>query len=298
VSPGRDARRADDHGAFDELAVGWALHSLEPEDEAVFVRHLPDCARCAHTVAETAEVMGAMAADLPPVEPPAPLRDRLRAAVERTERTPSSSGSPGGGSDLDDLDELFAPPGPVPPRRTPGFPLHEPGGAVGVAGERPTWRRVLPSAFVAATVAAILGLSTWSVFLGDARDRAQATVAEQSAIMDALLRPGEATIAPVAGQDGRTVATIVARHGQVQVVTTGLTVNDATKSVYVLWGMRNATPVALGTFDVVQPRMDLRTVGSDQTGLDGYPAYAISIEPGRQAPGTPSAVVANGQVTS
>ena len=26
--------RQDDHEAFDELAVGWALHALEPEDEA------------------------------------------------------------------------------------------------------------------------------------------------------------------------------------------------------------------------------------------------------------------------
>jgi hypothetical protein len=56
--------------------------------------------------------------------------------------------------------------------------------------------------------------------------------------------------------------------------------------------------VPLGTFDVVQPHTDLRTVGSEQAGLDDYNAYAISLEPGRQAPATPSDVVANGQVTS
>jgi hypothetical protein len=44
--------------------------------------------------------------------------------------------------------------------------------------------------------------------------------------------------------------------------------------------------------------MDLRTVGSDQTGLDDYSAYAISIEPGRQAPSLPTEVVASGEVTS
>ena len=29
--------RHDDHEAWDELAVGWALHALEPEDEALFI---------------------------------------------------------------------------------------------------------------------------------------------------------------------------------------------------------------------------------------------------------------------
>jgi hypothetical protein len=58
------------------------------------------------------------------------------------------------------------------------------------------------------------------------------------------------------------------------------------------------SPVALGTFDVVSPGLDLRTVGSTETGLDEFATYAISKEPGRQAPATPSAIVANGQVTS
>ena len=89
--------RAGDHEGFDELAVGWALHALEPEDETLFARHLPDCARCARTVAETEEVMAALATDLPPAEPSEQLRSRLRAAVERTEqvhRPPSPAALP------------------------------------------------------------------------------------------------------------------------------------------------------------------------------------------------------------
>ena len=62
--------------------------------------------------------------------------------------------------------------------------------------------------------------------------------------------------------------------------------------------MQNGTPVALGTFDVVSPDMDLRTVGSDRTGLDGYSAYGISLERGRAAPPLPSRIVATGQVSS
>jgi hypothetical protein len=70
-----------DHQRYDELAVGWALHALEPADEAEFARHLPGCARCAEIVAETTEVMGALATDLPPVAPSEGLRERLRAAL-------------------------------------------------------------------------------------------------------------------------------------------------------------------------------------------------------------------------
>ena len=44
--------------------------------------------------------------------------------------------------------------------------------------------------------------------------------------------------------------------------------------------------------------MDLRGVGSDRTGLDGYQAYGISLENGRKAPLAPSRIVALGQVSS
>ena len=67
-----------EHEAFDELAVGWALHALEPEDEDAFAGHLAGCARCTRTVAETHEVMAAMATDLPVAEPSVDLRARLR----------------------------------------------------------------------------------------------------------------------------------------------------------------------------------------------------------------------------
>ncbi|OMQ14108.1 hypothetical protein A7K94_0219005 [Modestobacter sp. VKM Ac-2676] len=62
--------------------------------------------------------------------------------------------------------------------------------------------------------------------------------------------------------------------------------------------MADGSPVAIGEFDVVSPQMELRTVGSAATGLDEYGTYAISLEPGRQAPSEPTEIVANGQVTS
>jgi len=269
---GRDRRDAE-HRTWDELAVGWALHALEPEDETEFGLHLAGCDRCRTTVADTTEVMGAMASDLPEAEPSEELRERLRAAVAATEQVhrpaPASTGRPA----------VIAVPTPI-----------------GVPTRRTGWRRA-PQLLVAAGVAAVLGLGAWTVALTQDRDAAQATAASQASMMSSLLAPGELTVARME-HDGATVATVVARDGQAQVLTDGMATNDTTESTYVLWGVTSGQPVALGTFDVVSDATDLRTVGSDATGLDDYSAYAISLEPGRQAPTEPTDVVANGQVTS
>ncbi|TFV90263.1 anti-sigma factor [Blastococcus sp. CT_GayMR20] len=275
----------DDHAGFDELAVGWALHALEPEDEDAFAVHLPGCARCAETVAVAAEVMAAMAADLPAAEPSAQVRDRLRSAVAETEQVrrpavpaPAPAAATATGGEV-----------PVEPSVT---------SPVGSPADPATWRRLLPGALVAAAFAAIVALGLWSVFLNAERDEAVAAAAAQAEIVDALLEPGRAAVAPVADDDGRTVATVIAREDRMQVVADGLTTNDTADSVYVVWGMRDGVPDPIGTFDVVDDRLDLRTVGSDRTGLDDYSEYRISIEPGRAAPSVPTEVVAAGEVAS
>jgi hypothetical protein len=291
--PGRDP---EEHRGWDELAVGWALHALEPEDETVFVEHLAGCVRCAQTVADTAEVMGAMAGDLPHGEPSDGLRERLRAAVEETEQIPQTEQPPR-------RSEPAGSTAPPVPQRQPAAVGSAYGNLraplpVRAVDPRPAWRRVLPTALVAAAVAAVLSLGAWNVAVTGDRDAARATAAEQSEMLDALLRPGRAAVAPVT-QGDETVATVVAREDQVQVVADGLAVNDDNAQTYVVWGMpEGGAPTPLGTFDVVTPQMDLRTVGSSETGLDGYPRYAISLEPGREAPSFPTDIIGQGEVTS
>ncbi|MCW2617393.1 MAG: uncharacterized protein JWR28_542 [Modestobacter sp.] len=285
--------RDDEHRSWDELAVGWALHALEPEDETRFTDHLAGCARCAQTVGETTEVMAAMAGDLPQAEPSEALRERLRAAVEETQQLPSAPRR---------IEQPAVPPA-AQSEAAPLFRGSEFGNVraplpVPAVDRRPAWRRVLPTALVAAAVAAVLSLGAWNVAVTSDRDAAQATAAEQARMLDGLLAPGRATIAPVAAQDGQVVATVVARPDRVQVVATDLPVNDNHDETYVVWGMADGLPKALGTFDVVTAQTDMRTVGSSATGMDGYAAYAISLEPGRQAPSYPTDIVATGQVTS
>jgi Anti-sigma-K factor rskA len=258
-----------DHQQYDELAVGWALHALEPADETEFARHLPGCARCAEIVAETTEVMGAMAADLPQAEPSEALGARLREAVAATEQVHL----------------------PAPPREAVAPP------AVPAAVPAPRRARALPLALAAAAVAAVLGLGIWNIGLRSEQAELSSTVAEQQDVVDALLSPDRVELDPL-GADGRPVATVVPRDGDIEVVTHGLSVNDATSTTYVVWGVGDDGAKPLGTFDVERSQTELRTVGSGLTGLDDYPQYAISLEPGREAPSDPTEVVATGQVTS
>lgn len=264
---------SEEHRVFDELAVGWALHALEPEDEAVFAQHLPGCGRCAQTVADTSEVMATMAADLPQVEPSPGLRDRLRAAVAETQQIAP--------------DDVV--PEPARPAAT-GFPGYRP---VEPPVERPRRRSPL-LVLAAAAVAAIVGLGVWNVFLADARSDLEATLAQQERIVDALLTPGETTVAALSADDGRAVATVVARSDRVDVISYGLAVNDRENQTYVLWGIDGSGPTAIDTFDVERSQMTLQTVGSGSTGLDGFPSYGISLEPGREAPPEPTDIVAMG----
>jgi anti-sigma-K factor RskA len=282
MNPDRgDAPAADDHQAFDELAVGWALHALEPEDDAAFAAHLPGCARCADTVADTRAAMAVMAAELPAAEPSEELRHRLRAAVEATDQAPLPTADGGR---------------PTPAPRAGGH-VQTPTARPRVPVARSGRARIVSRALAAAALAAIVGVGVWNVGLASERRHLESTLAQQSAVMDALVDPDRATLAPLGG-DGQPVATVVPGEGEIEVVTHGLAVNDAAHTIYVVWGLHGDVPVPLGTFDVKGPQMTLQTVGSASTGAEQYDQYAVSLEPGRKAPSAPTDVVATGQVTS
>ncbi|OLT21576.1 hypothetical protein BJF78_08140 [Pseudonocardia sp. CNS-139] len=85
----------------------------------------------------------------------------------------------------------------------------------------------------------------------------------------------------LAGPAGRTV------------LTHGLDPNDAAATVYVMWGLGAGAPQPLGVFDVTAPGPSVHEMpGGDQP----FTAYAVSLEPGRSMPASPTDVVASGPV--
>lgn len=110
-----------------------------------------------------------------------------------------------------------------------------------------------------------------------------------------MAAPGatHAFLAPTQGEPA--VAAVVATTtGEQIVVPVALPANPG-DHVYVLWGLPGeGTPTPLGTFDVGEDATGVQSVGSSPDGT-GFAQFAISIEPGRAAPASPSDVVASGR---
>jgi anti-sigma-K factor RskA len=101
------------HSEYEELAAGYVLGSLEPDDEHVFQQHLGGCAICEANVRELEAVVGELAYAVPPVDPPdtlwAGIRREIRPeAARRGARPAVAPGTRAGGRGLRLLPGLVA----------------------------------------------------------------------------------------------------------------------------------------------------------------------------------------------
>jgi anti-sigma factor ChrR (cupin superfamily) len=71
-----------------ELAVGWALHALEPAEEILVATHLPDCSACSHAVAEAEHVGAALGLSVPEEIPSTELEQRVLAITTTAQASP------------------------------------------------------------------------------------------------------------------------------------------------------------------------------------------------------------------
>jgi len=72
-----------DHDQWDELAAGYALDALEPEEEQRFTSHLDTCAQCTATLADhelVAAQLGSLAYDDADADPP-PAWSAIRSGI-------------------------------------------------------------------------------------------------------------------------------------------------------------------------------------------------------------------------
>lgn len=273
-----------------QQAVGWALHALEPDEEMAVLLHLPHCAACRAAVAEAEEVLATLGGVVPSAEPPPALRERLLSAAAATEQRPSV---------LQARAERVPDRVPAPARSGAGRRHRL--DAEDRSGLRPrrSWlssrgRRLVASSLAVVAVLAVGGLAVRATQLEQQRDAESAQAQGLSELIAQLDEPGSRH-ALLAAADNSTVAAVLLANGERQVYTLGLAANSRDRT-YVLWGIgSDARPVPLGTFDVDRADRGLRTVGSAAEAED-YGQYAISIEPGRVAPASPTEVVASGQV--
>ncbi|MDQ4104163.1 MAG: hypothetical protein M3186_10790, partial [Actinomycetota bacterium] len=76
-----------------ELAVGWALHALEPAEESLVAAHLPNCAECSHIATQTEDVAAALGLSVPEAIPRAGL-EQLVLSVTGSSREAATSAAP------------------------------------------------------------------------------------------------------------------------------------------------------------------------------------------------------------
>lgn len=270
-----------------ELAVAWVLHCLEPDEDAEFAEHLGDCPACLQIVAETEEVTALMGTAPAPAAPPASLRSRILEAAELPDDA-RPDGVSGGTSQTLDVRQA--------PRSV------EPGSADGVVVpmRRRRWvRRATAGIAVAAAAALVVvigGLVAANRDLADERDAAAAR-AEQSnqvvQVVEAAAREGTPHVV-LSTPEGGFVGLVVDRVRGPELLATGLAPNDA-EHTYVLWGLEGETPVGLRAFDMAGSGPVTASVPSTPAG-SRFAGFAVSYEPGRTVPATPTQVVASGQL--
>jgi anti-sigma-K factor RskA len=268
-----------------EQAAAWALHALEPDEEASVLRHLPTCPSCRAVAADAEEVLARMGAAVEQVDPPPSLRSSLMAEVANTPQygrpTPPQQRPATSGADTARHRSSSSRPADSRPSRSAGRPRRG--------------RRLVAAAVALVGVLAIGGLAARTVQLQQQRDTEVAQTQTLNDLLGQLGRPGS-RYALLAPENGSTVAAVVVADGQRQVFSLGLPTNSVDRDTYVLWGLPDkGNPEPLGTFDVAGTGPDARTVGASAT-ADSFGKYAISIEPGRTAPAIPTTVVAVGAV--
>jgi anti-sigma-K factor RskA len=311
---------------WEALAVAWAIDSLEPADQVIFEEHQSGCVTCERVVLATLEVAAELAYGVPDIEPPPQLRRRILAAA--TPRPPIQATSPEGAAgdgeyaeiagpaghgkyadiggpegrgeyadrggpagfaaldlfgDADRTRESVVRPGSAGHRRPRGSRL---GRRVGAGPARngsrsaPRRRRIV-SVLAAAALVGISAVTTWEV-------------TRPPAVTAPVAAPDRtAVLSPPAGQG--TVATVVVRGGQADVVTDALSPNAEGRQFY-MWGVPaggTGGPQVVGTFSVTTSGLHSYPVQLIRS-LESYPVLAISEEAAGSTPASPSGVIARG----
>jgi anti-sigma-K factor RskA len=273
------------HDEAMDLAASFVLDALEPDEMAAVREHLATCAESHAEFAELAEVLPALAASAPLVEPPVSLKARVMAAAAADlAARGTATAAPAGEAPVADVVAVEAPARPAP--------------AADVI--RPIQRRPTPMrawALGIAAVLAIVALGGWNLSLQRQLDDARAYDQQVATVLDAAQRPGSLT-AVMRSPEGQ------GPNGLAAVTSDGvalLAIRDLAPTsgneVYEAWVIpADGVPVALG-------ELKLRPGGVGYLEAGGLPAesgivLALTREPGPGATAPSSAPISVGTATT
>jgi hypothetical protein len=282
--------------ALRDDAVGHAFSALEPDEDRALAAHLPSCAICRRAHDEALDVVAALGGAVPPVDPPAHLRQRI-------------------------VDAARAEPGPTPPRRPSPVPPVEapPVGAPPEDGDdtpaRPPRRLLTALGGLVAAVVLGIGLIVAQGVLPtqSAPSNDPSTVLADQAdrvVDDAHSRDPGASTTVLRSESGSPAAVVVDPgdpSAPVRLVPVDLPAAGTARD-YVVWatGLPGNAPEAVAVMDPDDgmTRPVGAASGPDGPGTPGSPGdpgprgWAVSIEPTGPVPARPSTVVAVGLVAT
>jgi anti-sigma-K factor RskA len=246
------------HSEYEELAAGYVLGALEPDDEHVFQQHLGGCPVCEANVRELEAVVGELAYAVPPVDPP----DTLWAGIRREIRPEAA--------------------------RRPAIPGAAPGPPAGARR-----LRLLPALAAAAAILLVVVLSLWNLNLRDQNAVYRDRVAALERATQLANDPG-ASLVTLDDQPGTTgaQATVIASSRQDRGVLLIENLPPLQRHrVYELWGIPG------GDIDKAEKALvfvPLRRQGTQalqfEVPIQPGTAFAITEEPGpdgSEKPGQP-----------
>ncbi len=251
-----------------DVAVGWALHALEPEEEAGFAKHLPHCKDCEQRVRSTEAVAALLGEGVQQLDPPPRLRAAILAAARAQQPT-----------------RRLAAIHEVPSLRRPEIV-----GDTAAANTAPLPGRTTPRIHRVLVAAAAVGIIAFGAgWAGNAL-----VGAGSSATQSALPALSNASVhsTPITGSASGQVMAVVLSDGAMASVVPLSMPSAPTGKAYWLWGTGGAkgAPIALGKVTVGDGvAADLQPQGSGQSA--GFSGYALSVESDQVVPVAPSTVI-------
>lgn len=278
------------HSYWDELAVGYAMHALEPDDEQQFETHVAECRMCTAVLAEYDAVLAQLAYAAEPIIPPARVLAAIRAGLGLSE--PSSTPLP--------------PTGRHPTRRAARRGVGRP--ALGGLLTRGSWRAEVTArasrttgALIAVSLAVVVGLAGWNVALQTDHSTQTALPSKRDVVLATIEQAGAQTLTLSSPATGKTRALAVIRDQHLWLVLDGLPPNRRGQETYVLWQRWTigGPPLALRAFDAAGgSNAQVIDVGVLATDLSAISGFAITREAGQRAPVSPTGPpVASGTVS-